>query len=155
MNLYRHMLRDEDAAHVPEPVEGLCGDRLLEHDLAGRQILFIVHRETSWFERSKSSCNEYVSGVVRATLFLWGYSWRSSSWELHGAARWIDKSNGFWCVRAFKSSFVKGVIDLYKALRDGDPTLAVHAYETWGFDNLSQEVIDVLNIWAEFVCPAS
>ena len=55
----------------------------------------------------------------------------------------------FGCVRAFKSPFVKGVIDLYKALRDGDPTLAVHAYETWGFDNLSQELIDVLNIWAQ------
>lgn len=43
------------------------------------------------------------------------------------------------------------MIDLYRALRDGDPDLAVHAYETWGFKGLSREVIDTLNLWAEFV----
>ena len=28
----------------------------------------------------------------------------------------------------------------------------VHAYETWGFKNLSNELIDILNIWARFIC---
>jgi hypothetical protein len=46
---------------------------------------------------------------------------------------------------------VRGVIDLYKALRDGDRDLAVYAYETWGFTNLSRELLDALNIWAEFL----
>ena len=32
-----------------------------------------------------------------------------------------------------------------------DRELAVHAYETWGFKNLSDEQIDTLNIWAEFL----
>ncbi len=27
----------------------------------------------------------------------------------------------------------------------------VHAYETWGFNGLSNELIDVLNIWARFI----
>jgi hypothetical protein len=27
----------------------------------------------------------------------------------------------------------------------------VHAYETWGFKNLSNELIDILNIWARFI----
>jgi hypothetical protein len=27
----------------------------------------------------------------------------------------------------------------------------VHAYETWGFKGLSNELIDVLNIWARFI----
>ena len=43
------------------------------------------------------------------------------------------------------------MIDLYKALKDGDPDLAVHAYETWGFKDLSRELVDILNLWAEFV----
>jgi hypothetical protein len=51
----------------------------------------------------------------------------------------------------FPPSFVRGVIELYKALRDNDEDLAVHAYETWGFKDLRREVIEVLNIWAEFV----
>jgi hypothetical protein len=29
--------------------------------------------------------------------------------------------------------------------------LAVSAYETWGFTDISRELIDVLNIWARFV----
>jgi hypothetical protein len=46
---------------------------------------------------------------------------------------------------------VRGVIDLYHALQRGDRDLAVHAYESWGFGNLSREIIDVLNRWALFV----
>ena len=27
----------------------------------------------------------------------------------------------------------------------------MHAYETWGFAGLSNELIDILNIWASFI----
>jgi predicted unusual protein kinase regulating ubiquinone biosynthesis (AarF/ABC1/UbiB family) len=57
----------------------------------------------------------------------------------------------FGCVRVFPPSFVGGVIDLYRALRDGKRDLAVQAYETWGFKGLTNEMIDVLNIWASFI----
>ncbi len=55
------------------------------------------------------------------------------------------------CMRVFPPSFVKGVIDLYMALRDGDRDLAVSAYETWGFENISSEMLEALNIWARFI----
>jgi hypothetical protein len=32
-----------------------------------------------------------------------------------------------------------------------DRALVVHAYETWGFGGLSNELIDILNIWANFI----
>jgi predicted unusual protein kinase regulating ubiquinone biosynthesis (AarF/ABC1/UbiB family) len=57
----------------------------------------------------------------------------------------------FGCVRVFPASFVKGVIDLYHALERDDRDLAVHAYKSWGFGDLSQEMIAVLNRWARFV----
>ena len=57
----------------------------------------------------------------------------------------------FGCIRVFKPSFVKGVIDLYHAIRDNDTDLAIHAYESWGFENISKDLIDVLNIWAKFL----
>ena len=57
----------------------------------------------------------------------------------------------FGCIRVFPPDFVQSVIDLYYALRDGNEALAVSAYETWGFENLSKELIEVLNIWAKFV----
>ena len=33
----------------------------------------------------------------------------------------------------------------------GDRDLAVHAYQSWGFGNLSRDMIEVLNRWARFV----
>jgi predicted unusual protein kinase regulating ubiquinone biosynthesis (AarF/ABC1/UbiB family) len=57
----------------------------------------------------------------------------------------------FGCVRVFPAEFVGGVIDLYHALQRKDTALAVYAYETWGFKNLSKEQIETLNIWAEFL----
>ena len=57
----------------------------------------------------------------------------------------------FGCIRVFKPSFVKGVIDLYFAILNNDEELAVNAYETWGFENINKELIDILNIWAKFL----
>jgi len=57
----------------------------------------------------------------------------------------------FGCIRVFKPSFVKGVIDLYYAIKGNDEDLAVHAYESWGFENISKDLINILNIWAKFL----
>jgi predicted unusual protein kinase regulating ubiquinone biosynthesis (AarF/ABC1/UbiB family) len=57
----------------------------------------------------------------------------------------------FGCVRVFKPSFVRAVIDLYRALLTEDEELAVSAYETWGFKNLNRDVIEILNHWARFL----
>ena len=57
----------------------------------------------------------------------------------------------FGCIRIFEPSFVKGVIDLYHSLLRHYDNLAVSAYESWGFTDLSREMIDVLNVWANFV----
>ena len=57
----------------------------------------------------------------------------------------------FGCIRIFRPDFVTGVIELYKALRDGNEEQAVNAYKSWGFENPSKELISVLNIWANFI----
>ena len=54
-------------------------------------------------------------------------------------------------MRIFPPAFVGGVIDLYTALQTQNNDLAVHAYETWGFENLSKEHVETLNIWAGFL----
>ena len=46
---------------------------------------------------------------------------------------------------------MQGVIDLYTGLLRDKRELMVHAYETWGFKGLSNELIDTLNIWARFI----
>jgi len=51
----------------------------------------------------------------------------------------------------FGSKFVRGVIDLFEAVRDNDDTKAHRAYATWGFTDLSDEKMAVLNLWARFL----
>lgn len=57
----------------------------------------------------------------------------------------------FGCVRRFEKPFLQAVVDLYVALRDNKPDLAVDAYKRWGFNNISNELIDVLNQWANLL----
>ena len=40
---------------------------------------------------------------------------------------------------------------LKKAIRDQDRELAINAYKAWGFKKLSKEVIEVLNVWAQYI----
>ena len=46
-------------------------------------------------------------------------------------------------LRIFKSKFIQGVIDLYFALQKNDEALAVHAYEQWGFENITKEILSI------------
>ena len=57
----------------------------------------------------------------------------------------------FGCIRTFPVKFVGGVVDLYRGLLEGDRPRIVHAYETWGFEKLSNDLIDVMNVWAKFI----
>jgi predicted unusual protein kinase regulating ubiquinone biosynthesis (AarF/ABC1/UbiB family) len=57
----------------------------------------------------------------------------------------------YGCIRIFAPKFVRGVVDLYHGLLRGEHNLIVHAYETWGFRNLSRDLIETLNIWARFI----
>ena len=43
------------------------------------------------------------------------------------------------------------MIDLFEAVRDHDDAKARHAYATWGFTDLSDEKMAVLNLWAQFL----
>ena len=57
----------------------------------------------------------------------------------------------YGCIRTFPTRFVQGVIDLYKGLLEDDRDRVVHAYESWGFEGLTDELIEAMNIWARFI----
>lgn len=84
----------------------------------------------------------YHFGVIHGDPHLGNYTFRKD-----GSINILD----FGCVRKFRPAFVKGVLDLYHALLNNDPDLAIHAYETWGFTNISKELIEVLNLWAHLL----
>ncbi len=149
MHLYTHMLRAEPDVHVPVVIDELSSGRLLTMTwLDGARLLEIAKAPIEM--RNRVACNMfrawyvpfYFYGVIHGDPHLGNYSIRPD-----GGINLLD----FGCIRVFPAKFVGGVIDLYWALRRNDPALAVHAYETWGFDKLSQELIRVLNRWAAFV----
>lgn len=84
--------------------------------------------------------------MIHGDPHLGNYTVRSDQGEAQGI-NLLD----FGCVRIFPPRFVSGVIDLYEGLRDSRPDQVVHAYDIWGFKNLSKELIDTLNIWARFI----
>ncbi len=149
MALYDEMLKSVPEVHVAAPLAELSTQRLLTMTwLDGRPLL--AFKEAPIEVRNTIAANLfhawyvpfYRYGVIHADPHLGNYSVR----EDH-AINLLD----FGCIRIFRPKFVVGVIDLYRALVEGDRDLAVHAYESWGFANLSHEMIETLNLWAEFV----
>jgi predicted unusual protein kinase regulating ubiquinone biosynthesis (AarF/ABC1/UbiB family) len=147
--LYRRMLAKEVGVSVPEVVAVLSTRRLLTMTwLEGAKLLDSV-------QSPASVRNEIAASMFRA-WYVPFYFYGAIHGDPHLGNYTVRPDNGinlldFGCVRIFKPSFVKGVIDLYFALHRDDEALAVHAYETWGFKNLSKAMIEVLNQWARFV----
>ena len=83
-------------------------------------------------------------GVIHGDPHLGNYTVRGDG---HDGINLLD----YGCVRIFPPKFVGGVVDLYHGLRTQDQARINHAYETWGFEKLSQPLIDTLNIWARFI----
>ncbi|MBO6560142.1 MAG: AarF/ABC1/UbiB kinase family protein [Nisaea sp.] len=151
MALYGVMLKDEENVHVPEAVEALTTPRLLTMNwLAGAKLLDFIAAHEDQEMRNRVALNMfrawyvpfYEYGVIHGDPHLGNYSVRPD-----GSINLLD----FGCIRVFPPSFVKGVIDLYNALASEDEALAVHAYESWGFEGLDKETIGVLNMWARFI----
>ncbi|MFW5678916.1 MAG: ABC1 kinase family protein [Pseudomonadota bacterium] len=147
--LYAHMLQGEAHVHVPEVIDDLSTERLITlrwvtgqkllafktHDLEARRTI-ARNMFRAWYVPF------YHYGVIHGDPHLGNYTVRDDL-----DVNLLD----FGCIRIFPPRFVGGVIDLYWALVKGDLELAVHAYEAWGFTNLSKDAIDILNTWAAFL----
>ena len=149
MALYADILKDEPGVNVPDRVAELSTRRLLTMGwLEGDRILDVVERDPKLTETVAVNMFRawyvplYHYGVLHGDPHLGNYSARPD-----GAVNLMD----FGCVRIFKPHFIKGVIDLYRAVQHNDEEMAAEAYRTWGFGNLTKEVVGILNIWAKFI----
>jgi len=164
--LYGSIFTDEPSIRVPRVLPELSTKRLLTMTwLEGRPLMDY-----------KEAPLEHRNAIARAMFRAWWYPF-SHYGVIHGdphlgnytifeagagngAAAPADGALGvpaginlldYGCIRTFPTPFVQGVIDLYTGLLHGKRDLVVHAYETWGFAGLSNELIDTLNIWARFI----
>jgi predicted unusual protein kinase regulating ubiquinone biosynthesis (AarF/ABC1/UbiB family) len=149
MGLYAYMLRGEPDVYVPDVLCELSTRRLLTMGwLHGRSLLEFKNAPLE--QRNRIAYNMfrawyvpfYDYAVIHGDPHLGNYTARDDL-----SINLLD----FGCIRVFRPSLVQGVIELYRALETGDQDLAVHAYETWGFEDLRTDVIETLNLWAAFV----
>tara|TARA_B100000965_G_scaffold50229_1_gene36961 strand:- start:3370 stop:4740 length:1371 start_codon:yes stop_codon:yes gene_type:complete len=151
LNLYRSMLSKYKEIILPEPVKELSTSRLLTMTkTSGAKVMDFIKNTEDKKLKNKLALNMfkawyvpfYEYGVIHGDPHLGNYTiMKNANLNL------LD----FGCIRIFKPKFVTGVIDLYSALKNNDSDLAVSAYESWGFENPTKELIDILNIWARFV----
>ena len=138
-----------EGVHVPEILSELSTERLLTmvwHN--GIPLLDFVQQYPQY--NNTLAMNMFYAwyvpfyhyGIIHGDPHLGNYTVRPD-----GSINLFD----FGCVRIFHPSFVEGVLDLYRALQTNDTALAIHAYEKWGFKNISAQLIEVLNIWARFI----
>ncbi|MEM7173166.1 MAG: AarF/ABC1/UbiB kinase family protein [Pseudomonadota bacterium] len=151
MQLYRTMLADEPGVQVPESFDALSTERLLTMTwLDGEPLLDFVAKTQDVSLRNEVALNMfrawyvpfYFYGVIHGDPHLGNYSFADD-----GRISLLD----FGCIRVFKPKFVKGVIDLYFGLLNDDQELMVEAYKTWGFTDLSNDLLEALNLWAKFL----
>ena len=149
MALYGEILSDNPGVHVPVVESALSTKRLLTMSwLDGAPLLdfkeapverrndIAQHMFNAWYVPF------YRYGVLHGDPHLGNYTVRPD-----GEVNLLD----YGCIRVFGSRFIQGVIDLYHAVKNDDRDLAIHAYETWGFTDLSNEMVDALNIWADYI----
>ena len=148
--LYGAMLADEISVHVPRVLDHLSSSRLLTTGWLEGQPMADFAASASPARREAAALNlarawyvpGYCFGGIHVDPHLWNYTVNADA-----SINLYD----FGCIRVFPPSFVRGVIELYHALRDDDRDRAVHAYESWGFSDISSELLDALNIWARFL----
>jgi predicted unusual protein kinase regulating ubiquinone biosynthesis (AarF/ABC1/UbiB family) len=147
--LYRQILADRPEISVPDVVAPLSTQRLLTMSwLEGRRLLDF--KGDSLARRNTIAANMFTAwwlpfvrfGAIHGDPHLGNYTVRGDL-----GINLLD----YGCIRTFRPGFVGGVVGLYRGLLSGDRAAQVAAYETWGFKQLSNDLIDTLNIWARFI----
>lgn len=153
MALYGLIFRDDPLIQVPQVVPELSTKRLLSMSwLEGRRLM--DYKTASLEDRNQ---------IARAMFRAWWYPF-SHYGVIHGDPHLgnytVFESDGrptginlldYGCIRTFPTTFVQGVVDLYRGLLEGDRERVVHAYESWGFQGLNTDLIEAMNIWARFI----
>ena len=158
-----------EARHMALYAQIFCNDPLVRvpttrSELSTRRLLTMQWLEGKRLMDFTKSPLEDRNQIARAMFRAWWFPF-SHYGVIHGDPHLgnytvFSGGNGrpaglnlldYGCIRTFAPKFVQGVIDLYNGLRTDNRALVVHAYESWGFVGLSNQLIDLLNIWARFI----
>ena len=149
LQLFSHILESYTNITIPKVLPDLSTNRLLT---------MTWHPGTPLMELRNAP--QPVRNHMAKTLFQAWYEPLYKYGMIHGDPHMGNYAMGlnqdlvlydFGCVRLFNPAFIQGVILLYESFKHQNPALSVIAYELWGFTNLTPELIDILNLWAEYL----
>jgi predicted unusual protein kinase regulating ubiquinone biosynthesis (AarF/ABC1/UbiB family) len=147
--IYANFFDGHPDIHVPKIYPSLCTKRLLVMEwMDGKHLFqFVDHSQED---------RDRLGGLLFNSWYAPLYQMGVLHGDPHPGNYTVTddlKLNllDFGCIRFFPSHFIRGVIDLYRALQNNDRDGMVHAYETWGFKNLSNEIIEVMTMWAKIL----
>jgi predicted unusual protein kinase regulating ubiquinone biosynthesis (AarF/ABC1/UbiB family) len=150
MRLYHAYFSGRDDIAVPAPDAALSTGRLLTMDwLEGRHLRAFIDAPLE--ERNRVARLLFEAwwsplthiGVIHGDPHLGNYSFTEGA----GRLNLLD----FGCIRVFPPAFVGGVARLFRALVAGNRDAEAEAYRAWGFKDLTNDLMDVLGIWARFI----
>ncbi len=151
MRLYGIMLKDVPDVNVPVPVEGYSTKRLLTMSwLRGQGFKSWIAQNPTQEQR-----NALATALFRA-WYIPFYRYGIIHGDPHLGNYQVNEAGGlnlldYGSIRVFDAKFVAGVLELYAAVRDKDNARAKRAYDIWGFRGITDEQIEVLNDWANFL----
>lgn len=150
MRLYGAFFSGRDDIAVPAPWPELSTTRLLTMDwLEGRSLPdFKAAPQESRDRIARLLFEAWWTplihiGVIHGDPHLGNYSFTGDPERLN----LLD----FGCIRIFPPAFVGGVVKLYRAMLAADQEAERAAYAAWGFPNLTDDLLDVLGLWARFI----
>tara|TARA_Y100000590_G_C15726117_1_gene1015305 strand:+ start:796 stop:2139 length:1344 start_codon:yes stop_codon:yes gene_type:complete len=147
--IFNYIFLKNNYVHIPKTYESFSTKKLLTMSwLEGKSILDF--KKSKKEIRNKIAKNMFYAwyrpfynyGIIHGDPHLGNYTVRSDQ-----SINLFD----FGCMRLFKGKFIQGVIDLYFALQKNNKEQAVYAYEQWGFENITNKKLSILNKWASFL----
>ncbi|MEO1207535.1 MAG: AarF/UbiB family protein [Pseudomonadota bacterium] len=153
MRLYANIFDEDPLVRVPTVDPELSTKRLLTMSWQeGRPLL--DYKSHSLEERNELAKAMFQAwwhpfshfGAIHGDPHLGNYT----VFETDGRPAGINLLD-YGCIRTFPVSFIQGVIDLYQGLLTDDRERVVAAYENWGFQGLTNELVDAMTIWARFI----
>ncbi len=127
--------------------------------ISTQRLLVMEFLEGKKLIKFKNSSQKIRNDLAKKLFMAWYYPFYKYG-IIHGDPHLgnysVNKENNinlfdYGCVRIFPAKFVKGVIDLYFALKENDNHKIKLAYEAWGFKDIDDKLMNVLNKWALFL----
>ncbi len=150
MLLYNNILKNINGVNIPKPISELSSSQLLT-------MSWLEGKKMSEFYDKDQKIRDNIANNLFTAWYLPFYKYGVIHGDPHPGNYTVAENGSilnlldFGCIRIFPPHFVNAVIDLYKAMRDNDQELAIYAYKSWGFNDLSKKMIETLNMWANYV----